>query len=105
MPVRLSREDVVTIEALAQKGQNNSERARTLGASEGTVRYHRRRANAGAEDGQRDKPFASAARSGPVSQRRASERSARGSPALIAPVPPVRPVTGAPPPRPSGRTA
>jgi len=61
MPVRLSREEVVTIEVLAQKGQNNSEIARTLGVSEGTVRYHRRRADAGAEDGRRDKPFAAAA--------------------------------------------
>ena len=61
MPVRLSREEVVTIEVLAQKGQNNSEIARTLGVSEGTVRYHRRRTDAGAEDGRRDKPFAAAA--------------------------------------------
>jgi len=50
----------VTIKILAQKGQNNSEIARTLGVSEGTVRYHRRREAAGTGDGRREKPFVAA---------------------------------------------
>ena len=44
MPVRLRREEIVTIEVLAEKGQNHCEIARTLGVTEGTVRYHLRRA-------------------------------------------------------------
>ncbi len=48
---RLSKEDVVTIEALRKRGQSAPAVARVLGVTEGTVRYHDRRAAAGAADG------------------------------------------------------
>jgi len=57
MPLRLSEEEVVTIRVLAEKGQNHCQIARTVGVSEGTVRYHLRRAVEGAEDGRKAKPF------------------------------------------------
>ncbi len=43
----------MTIRVLADKGTNHCQIARTLGVSEGTVRYHLRRTAAGAEDGRR----------------------------------------------------
>jgi transposase len=49
----LTREQIVTIEVLQQRGQSQSQTARTLGVSEGTVRYHLRRAREGAADGRR----------------------------------------------------
>src|SRR5262249_49366533 len=51
----LTREPIVTIEVLQQRGQSQSQTARLLGVSEGTVRYHLRRAREGAGDG-RQKP-------------------------------------------------
>jgi transposase len=51
----LTREQIVTIEVLHQQGQSQCETARLLGVSEGTVRYHLRRAHAAATDG-RQKP-------------------------------------------------
>jgi hypothetical protein len=54
---RLRKEEVVTVRVLAEKGQNHCEIARTVGVTEGTVRYHLRRAAEGAEDGRKDKPF------------------------------------------------
>jgi len=45
----------VTIEVLAARGQNHCEIGRTLGVTEGTVRYHLRRAESGKEDGRREK--------------------------------------------------
>lgn len=57
MGKRLSREEVVTIQVLAEKGQNNCEIARTLGVTEGAVRYHRRRAAEEVEDGRKNKRF------------------------------------------------
>ena len=57
MPSRLSREEKVTIEVLAEKGQNHCQIARTLGVTEGTVRYHLRRVGEGRQDGRRNKPF------------------------------------------------
>jgi transposase len=57
MPIRLRREEIVTIEVLSKKGQNHSEIARVLGVSEGTVRYHLRRAAQGSPDGRKSKPF------------------------------------------------
>ena len=51
----LTREQIVTIEVLQQRGQSQSRTARLLGVSEGTVRYHLRRAREGAADG-RQKP-------------------------------------------------
>ena len=56
MPKHLREEEVVTIRVLAEKGQNHCEIARTVGVTESTVRYHLRRAAAGAEDGRREKP-------------------------------------------------
>ncbi len=44
MPRRLRKEEIVTIRVLAEKGQNHCQVARSLGVSEGTVRYHLRRA-------------------------------------------------------------
>jgi transposase len=41
---------------LSQKGQSHAQVARTLGVTEGAVRYHRRRAAARASDGRRGKP-------------------------------------------------
>jgi len=48
---RLSKEDVVTIQVLRKRGQSASAIARTLGVTEGTVRYRVKRAEAGAADG------------------------------------------------------
>ena len=38
MPCRLRKEEIVTLQVLAEKGQANTEVARTLGVNEGTVR-------------------------------------------------------------------
>ena len=51
----LTREQIVTIEVLQQRGQSQRQTARILGVSEGAVRYHLRRARDGAADG-RQKP-------------------------------------------------
>jgi transposase len=48
---RLTREEVVTIQVLSEKQVSNRQTALTLGVTEGTVRYHRRRMAAGSEDG------------------------------------------------------
>jgi len=53
MPCRLRSEEIVTIRVLAEKGASHCAIGRTLGVAEGTVRYHLRRAAAGAEDGRR----------------------------------------------------
>ncbi len=50
---KLTREQIVTIEVLQQRGQSQSQTARILGVSEGAVRYHLRRAQDGATDGRR----------------------------------------------------
>ena len=50
---KLTREHIVTIQVLNQRGQSQSQAARTLGVSEGTVRYHLRRARDRAADGRR----------------------------------------------------
>ena len=52
---KLTKEQIVTIEVLQQRGQSNSQTARILGVSEGAVRYHLRRARGHAADG-RQKP-------------------------------------------------
>jgi transposase len=54
---RLRREEIVTIEVLAEKEQNHCEIARTLGVTEGTVRHHLKRAAEGARDGRKDRPY------------------------------------------------
>jgi transposase len=48
---RLTREEVVTIQVLSDRQVPNREVARTLGVTEGTVRYHLRRQAEGAQDG------------------------------------------------------
>ena len=57
MPPRLRREEVVTIHVLTEKGESRSAIARTLEVTEGAVRYHLRRAAAGATDGRQGKPY------------------------------------------------
>jgi transposase len=52
---KLTREQVVTIQVLHQRGQPATQTARLLGVTEGAVRYHRRRAREGTADG-RKKP-------------------------------------------------
>ena len=47
MPCRLRKEEIVTIETLCEHGVPMTEIARQLGVVEGTVRYHRRRAETG----------------------------------------------------------
>jgi Mu transposase, C-terminal domain len=48
---KLTREQLVTIEVLQQRGQSASQTARILGVTEGAVRYHLRRARDGVDDG------------------------------------------------------
>lgn len=57
MPRRLREEEVVTVQVLAEKGQNHCEIARVLGVTEGAVRYHLRRAATGAQDRRGEKVF------------------------------------------------
>ncbi|MBV8605846.1 MAG: hypothetical protein JO034_00070, partial [Singulisphaera sp.] len=52
---KLTREQIVTIEVLHQRGQSATVTAQILGVTEGAVRYHLRRARDGASDG-RQKP-------------------------------------------------
>lgn len=49
--VKLTKEEVVTIEVLRLKGETNRAIAARMGISEGTVRYHRRRQAQQASDG------------------------------------------------------
>jgi hypothetical protein len=48
---KLSKEHIVTIRVLNQRGESKCSIARTLGVTEGAVRYHLRRQASGAEDG------------------------------------------------------
>ena len=48
---KLGREQIVTLQVLKQQGQSHCETARLLCVTEGTVRYHLRRAAQGAVDG------------------------------------------------------
>lgn len=66
MPPRLRREEVVTIQVLTEKGESHSAIARTLAVTEGAVRYHLRRAAAGARDGRQGKPFRAEAVAGVI---------------------------------------
>jgi transposase len=54
MAPKLTREMLVTLAVLVQRGQSNGQIAHTLGVTEGAIRYHRRRD--GCADGRRDKP-------------------------------------------------
>lgn len=60
MPCRVRKDEIVTIQTLAQHAVPNTAIARMLGVVEGTLRYHRRRAAAGALDGRADKAFKAA---------------------------------------------
>ena len=55
MPRRLSKEEIVTVRVLAEKGENHCAIGRRLGVTEGTVRYHLRRVAEGAEDGRKSR--------------------------------------------------
>jgi transposase len=57
MPTRLRKEEIVTLQVLSEKGESHCQVAQVLGVTEGAVRYHLRRAEEGAVDGRRDKPF------------------------------------------------
>lgn len=57
MARRLSEEEVLVIQVLAEKGQNHCQIARTVGVTEGAVRYHLRRAAEGAVDGRGERSF------------------------------------------------
>jgi transposase len=54
MAPKLKPEEIVTLKVLKEKGQSNVQIAQALGVSEGTVRYHARRA--GRPDGRQGKP-------------------------------------------------
>ncbi len=53
MAKRLSREEVVTIQVLSEKGMPKRQIAREVGVTESTVRYHVQRGREGARDGRR----------------------------------------------------
>ena len=53
---KLTREQIVTIEVLCQRGQPATQTARILGVTKATIRYHRRRTREGATD-RRRKPL------------------------------------------------
>ena len=57
MPVKLSPEEIVTLNTLKRKGKSNVEIGRTLGVTEGTVRYHAKRKAQGAVDGRKGKEY------------------------------------------------
>ncbi|MBV8075170.1 MAG: hypothetical protein JO284_02165, partial [Planctomycetaceae bacterium] len=50
---KLTKEQIVTIEVLHQRGQSATRTAQILGVTEGAVRYHLRRARDVARDGRR----------------------------------------------------
>jgi transposase len=54
MAAKLKPEEIVTLKVLKQKGQSNMQIAQALGITEGTVRYHVRRADQ--PDGRQNKP-------------------------------------------------
>lgn len=56
MPCRLSKEEIVTLRVLKDKGQKKTAIAATLGVTEGTVRYHLKRAASRSVDGRSNKP-------------------------------------------------
>ena len=56
MARKLCQGEIVTLKILNEKGQSNVGIGRTLGVTEGAVRYHSRRAVTGVADGRRNKP-------------------------------------------------
>ena len=67
----------MTIKVLAEKGQSHCQIARTVGVTEGTVRYHLRRQAAGAVDGRSDRPFAAEAVAGVIDAWHADHEGAK----------------------------
>jgi len=57
MPRKLSEEEIVTLNTLKQKGMSNVQVGRTLGMTEGAVRYQVRRAADLRPDGRKQKPW------------------------------------------------
>jgi transposase len=57
---RVSREEVVAMGVLVEKGETQVAVALRMGVTEGAVRYHLRREAEGREDGRRDKPMKAA---------------------------------------------
>lgn len=55
MPCKLSQEEIVTLHVLKSKGQSNCQIARTLGVTEGAVRYQVKKAALGLPDGRAGK--------------------------------------------------
>ena len=66
MPSRLTREEVVTIQVLSEKGLPKRQIAREMGVAESTVRYHVERGEAGAVDGRAGKPRRADELAGPI---------------------------------------
>lgn len=58
---QLRKDEIVTLVTLTARGQSHSEVARTLGVTEGSIRYHLRRQAAGVRDGRAGKPRKAAA--------------------------------------------
>ena len=54
---RMSKEELVTLKVLMDKGKSNTKIAAILGITEGAVRYHRCKAEAGKASTSYDKPF------------------------------------------------
>lgn len=54
---RMCKEELVTLKVLLSKGKSNTEIAAILGVTEGTVRYHRNKAQDGEDSSGFDKPF------------------------------------------------
>jgi transposase len=54
---RMSKEELVTLKVLVNKGQPNTKIAKVLGVSEGTVRYHRRKMQSRQQSPGCGKPF------------------------------------------------
>lgn len=77
MARRLRREERVTIQVLAEKGQNHCEIARALGVSEGAVRYHLKRQAEGATDGRAEQPFKAEALSAVIAHWHAERADTR----------------------------
>jgi len=66
VPVKLSQEEIVTIHVLKDRGESNCSIARTLGVTEGTVRYQLRRGGVPREDGRGDRRFKADAFAGAI---------------------------------------
>ena len=54
---KLTKDEIVTLQVLNEKGKSKRAIARQLNVSEGTVRYHLRRQAASATDGRKKQPL------------------------------------------------